>query len=201
MGKTQTYINDYISDDKAGEIIFPSDFRGIGNEGAIKMALHRLVKQGKIRRLAHGIYYIPKIDPLFGEVYPGAEKVAQAIAEKEKIRIRPTGVSALNRLGLSTQVPMKLVYITDGSPRQIKLGKTIIKFKATTSKKLSAKGELSGLIIQALEELDPDKIEPDRERKIKELLLKEDPEHLKHDLKLAPARIHDYILKLLNQPK
>ena len=197
MEKVQTVINHYISKAKEGEIVFPTDFRGSGNEGAIKMALHRLVKTGKIKRLAHGIYYVPKVDPLFGELQPDASEIAEKIAKKEKVRIRPAGAYALNKLGLSTQVPTKLVYITDGVPRQLKIGKMTIKFKATTNKKLSMKGELSGLIIQALEELDLNNMDHTRETKIKELLLKEDSKKLKHDLVLAPARVHDYIVKLL----
>jgi hypothetical protein len=78
---------------------------------------------------------LPKIDPLFGAIYPIPEQVAEAIAKKEMVRIMPAGAYALHRLGLTTQVPTKLVYITDGENRQIKIGKTTIKFKATTPKK------------------------------------------------------------------
>ena len=197
MEKAHTYINSLISRKKQGSLIFPTDFRGKGTEAAIHKALSRLVHEGSLKRLAHGIYYIPTMDPLFGEIKPDAEEVARMLARKEKVRIRPAGAYALNKLGLSEQVPTKLVYITDGPPRQLKIGKLTIKFKATSPKKLSMKGELSGLIIQALEELDLDKIEKEREKKIRELLSKENPENLKHDLMLAPARINDYIVKLL----
>jgi hypothetical protein len=83
----------------------------------------------------------------------------------------------------------------------LKIGKVAIQFKATTQKKLSAKGEISGLIIQALEELDTRNMNPETEKRVKELLLKEDPKKLQHDMQLAPARIHDYILNLLKQSK
>jgi hypothetical protein len=201
MKKAQTAINHYISKAKEGDIVFPSDFKGIGSEGAIKMALHRLSREGKINRLAHGIYYIPKTDPVLGSLYPSAEEVVKKIAEKEKVHIQPSGVYALNKLGLSTQVPTKLVYLTDGVPRMLTIGKMKVKFKATTRKKLSMKGELSKLIILALEELDLKKIDKEREIRIRELLLKENPKKLKHDLSLAPGRIHDYIVKLLNPKK
>jgi hypothetical protein len=121
------------------------------------------------------------------------------LAKKEKIRIRPAGAFALNKLGLSTQVPTRLVYITDGPPRQLKMGKLEIKFKATSHKKLATTGKISALVIQALEELDLNNIDESRTARIKQLLLTEDPKKLKHDLTLAPARIHDYILKLLNE--
>lgn len=201
MSKTQTFINDCLSKAKKGAIVFPTDFRGIGTEGAIKMALSRLVKEEKLRRLAHGIYYVPKLDPILGELHPSAEEVAQKIAAKERIRIQPSGAYALNKLGLSTQVPTKLVYITDGQQRIVTIGKTKIRFKATTKKKLSMKGDISKLIILALEELDLQKIDAERENKIKALLEKENPRNLNHDLGLAPARIHDYIVKLLKQDK
>ncbi|MBS4064529.1 MAG: type IV toxin-antitoxin system AbiEi family antitoxin domain-containing protein [Chitinophagaceae bacterium] len=199
MNKTHTSINNYLSKVKRGSILFPTDFRGMGTEGAIKMALSRLVKEGKLKRVAHGIYYVPKTDPLLGELHPGAENIAEAIAQKEKILIKPSGASALNKLGLSTQVPMRLVYITNGSPRKIKIGRTTVVFKATTSKKLAMEGPISGLVIQALEELDLTNVHPETARKIKNLLMKENASNLKHDLALAPARLHDYIMKLLKE--
>lgn len=199
MNKTHTSLNSYLSKVKKGSILFPTDFRGMGTEGAIKMALSRLVKEGKLKRVAHGIYYMPKTDPLLGELHPGAENIAEAIAQKEKILIKPSGASALNKLGLSTQVPMRLVYITNGSPRKIKIGRMTVVFKATTSKKLAMEGPISGLVIQALEELDLANVHPQTATKIKSLLMKENPGKLKHDLALAPARLHDYIMKLLKE--
>ncbi len=197
MGKTHSEIENTLKRKKKGNLIFPTDFRGMGSEAAIKMALNRLNKENIIKRIAHGIYLIPKIDPLFGAISPSPEEVAEALAKKEKVNIKPTGAYALHKLGLTTQVPTKLVYLTDGSPREIKMGKTIIKFKATTSKKLAMVGPYSSLIIQALEELGTDNIDEQTESKIKALLRKESPALLLNDLKLAPAKINDYIIKLL----
>jgi hypothetical protein len=190
-------IAQLISRKKRGGLIFPTDFRGLGTESAIKKTLSRLAKTGAIKRLAHGIYYIPKSDPLLGELIPAAEEVAQMLAQKEQVRIKPAGATALNKLGLSTQVPTKLVYITDGPPRHLKVGKQIIKFKATSHKKLSTTGKISALVIQALEELDINHLDEHTTSKIRELLLQEDPKILKRDLSLATARINDYIVKLL----
>jgi hypothetical protein len=199
MKIVQNNIERLLSMKKSGNLIFLSDFRGIGTEAAIKKALSRLVQKGVLKRAAHGIYYIPKIDPVLGELHPGGEEVAMMLAKKENIRIRPAGAFALNKLGLSTQVPTRLVYITDGPPRQLKMGKLEIKFKATSHKKLATTGKISALVIQALEELDLNNIDESRTARIKQLLLTEDPKKLKHDLTLAPARIHDYIVKLLNE--
>jgi hypothetical protein len=93
------------------------------------------------------------------------------------------------------------VYITDGPPRRLKIGKLEVRFKATSHKKLATVGEISALVIQALGELDMKHIDPDTKAKIKSSLLKEDPKKLKHDLGLAPVRVHDYIVKLLNTHK
>lgn len=199
MEKTHTSIKQALARKKPGDLIFAADFRGRGTEAAIRKTLSRLASKGTLKRAAQGIYYIPKIDPVLGELHPGPQQIAEKIAKKEKVRIRPTGAYALNRLGLSTQVPVKIVYLTDGVPRTLKVGKATIKFIATTSKKLSTKGELSGLIILALEELDLKHIDQQKEKRILDLLLKENPKDLQHDLALAPSRIHDYIVKLLKK--
>jgi hypothetical protein len=200
MQDRQSNIKGLLSSKKAGDILFVSDFKGRGTEGAIRKSLSRLVETGRLRRLAHGIYYLPKIDPELGELRPSAEQVAQKIAQREKVHIYPTGVYALNRLGLSTQVPTKLVYLTDGVSRLLTIGKMKVRFKATTPKKLALKGPLSRLIILALDELDTDNMSFEHECRIRGLLLQEDPRKLKHDLALASGRIHDYIVKLLRHP-
>ncbi|MCO5949371.1 DUF6088 family protein [Mucilaginibacter flavidus] len=190
-------IEQVIRRRRKGDLIFPTDFRGLGTEGAIKMSLTRLNKEGVIERLGHGIYLMPKTDPVFGKIAPAPEDIAYAIAKKEKIQIKPAGAYALHKLGLTTQVPTKLVYLTSGTAKEIKIGKTLIKFKATTPKKLAMKGQYSSLIVQVLEELGTKNIDSKTEMRIKELLLKEDPKVLKEDLQLAPAKINDYLIKLI----
>jgi len=184
---------------QAGSIVFPTDFRGFGTEDAVRQVLSRVAKEGKIERLAHGIYFLPKEHPTFGKLYPSLEEVAEAVAEHEHVRIRPSGAYALNKLGLSTQVPTKLVYITDGQARQIKIGKGGVKFKPVTPKKFGMKGPISSLLIQALEELNKSQINPEMETQIQQLLAKESPENLKEDIKLASAKVNDLIVKLLKQ--
>lgn len=197
MEKTATTIEHALPDKKPGDILFISDFRGIGAETAIRKSLSRLTRRGKLRRVAHGIYYVPKIDPMLGELLPSAEQVAKKVAEKEKVRIIPTGIDALNRLGLSTQVPTRLVYLTDGTPRVLTIGKSKVKFKATTPKKLALRGKISGQVILALDELDTNLQDPERDKKLRQLLLLEEAGNLQHDLQLASGRVHDYIVKLL----
>ena len=201
MEKAHTHIEQLISKKGKGDLIFPSDFRGLGTDSAIKKALSRITKKGLIRRLAHGVYYVPKFEPVLGEVRPSADDVVRMLARKEKIRVKPAGTYALHQLGLTTQVPTRRVYITDGHSRQFMLGKLQVKFKATTSKKLSRKGAISSLVIQALEETGTEKIDETTAMKIRELLLKENPKSLKHDLELAPVKINNYIIKLLKQDR
>lgn len=199
MGKSiSSNIEKKITRQRSGTIIFPEDFRGEGTATAIKMALSRMAADGKVRRLTRGIYYKPKFHPKFGELLPAPEQVAENIARREKIQIRPSGIYALHRLGLTTQVPTKLVYLTNGQRRKINLGNTEITFKPTTAKKMSYSGLVSSLVIQALEEAGTQNINDVLKKQLKEKLLKEDPQLLKKDLALAPAHIHDFILRLLN---
>lgn len=119
--------------------------------------------------------------------------------KKEHIKIKPVGSYALHKLGLTTQIPMKLVYFTDDPAKLIKIGKTTIKFKPTTPKKLSLEGKLSSLIIQALEELGTENLDSTTVKRIKELLKKEDPKKLMRDLKLTKASISKYLFSLLSE--
>jgi hypothetical protein len=200
MNSVHQQIIDQVNAILPGTIVFPTDFRGIGTDDAIRQALSRLTKEGKIERLAHGIYFLPKLDPIFGKLHPSMEEVAESIAANEHMRIKPAGAYALNKLGLSTQVPSRLVYVTDGQARQIRIGKGGVKFKPVSPKKFGMKGPISSLLIQGLEEVAASQVTPEMERRIKKLLHQETPENLNFDLKLAPARINDFIVKLLKHP-
>lgn len=184
-----------------GKPIFPADFKGMGSEAAIKMTLTRLAKEGKLDRVAHGIYVVPKESPKFGKIPPSLEEIAHAIASRDHARIRPAGAFALNKLGLSTQVPMKLVYITDGAPRYIKVGKRTIKFKPATPKSLAYKGAISGLVVQALKELGSKRVSQEIINKIKTLLQDEKPEVIMQDAKLAPYWIAKIFYSILDEMK
>lgn len=199
MESVQSIIMDSLSTTIAGKILFPADFRGKGSQAAIKMALSRAVRSGQVQRLAQGIYFVPVIDPVLGELTPSPEAVAEQLAEREKVRIRPAGAFALHKLGLTTQVPTRLVYLTDGHPRKIKIGKAMVEFKATTPKKMALSGEISGLLILALEGLELDKIDPGTEKRIIHLLQLEKPQLLDQDLQLAPGKIYDYLVRLLKK--
>lgn len=180
-----------------GFLLFPEDFAAYGSYEGVRKALQRLGEKGEIVRVAQGIYVRPKISSYIGKVLPSAEDVAQAIARRDRVRIIPTGSYALNALGLSTQVPMKIVLLTDGSPREIKVGRRTIKFKKTTPKNLLAKGQISRLAIQALKEIGNGKVQLDEEIRIIELLKREKLQDLIHDIQLAPAWIQKIMRKAL----
>ncbi len=173
------------------------DYLNYGSADAIRQALGRLVNKQVIVRVAQGIYVRPKISKLLGALVPSAEEVAEAIAKRDRIRTLPTGSYALNALGLSTQVPMNIVLLTDGSPREIKVGRRTIKFKKTTPKNLLSKGNISRLVIQALKEIGNGKVTIEEENKIILLLKKEEVKALKHDIQLAPIWIQKTMRKAL----
>ena len=199
MIDTENNIAKYIKSKPRGVLLFPNDFNHLGTPVAIRKALQRLREKGLIKQVAHGIYVRPKISELIGEVMPTAEDVARGIAKRDKIKLVPTGTYALNALGLSTQVPMNLVFLTDGAARTIKIGTRTIKLKRTTPKNLLAKGEISGLVIQALREIGKDKATEIEMQKILLLLRKEDKKKLIHDLELAPAWIKEIMKQAISK--
>jgi hypothetical protein len=180
-----------------GSLFFTNDFIAYGNSKAVSKALERLVDKGEIKRVARGIYTRPKISKLIGEVMPSKEDVAKAIAKRDKARIIPIGSYALNVLGLSTQVPMNAVFLTDGAARKIQLDYGMITFKRATPKNLATIGKISGLAIQALKEIGKGKVEEWEENKIIQILKKEDESKLKHDIKMAPEWIRVIMRKAL----
>ena len=201
MQSVEGQIEKSIKSKPKGSLVLPDDYLAIGSSEAIRKALDRLEDKGVIIRVAHGIYVRPRISTLIGPLTPSAEEVAEAIAKRDRIRTVPTGSYALNALGLSTQVPMNIVLLTDGSPREIKIGKRTIKFKKTTPKNLLAKGKISRLVIQALKEIGNGKVTAEEEQKILDLLKKEDEKDLKHDIALVPVWIQKIIKKALTDGK
>ena len=197
MQSVEKQIERSIKSKPTGSLILPDDYLSFGSSDAVRKALDRLQDKKVLVRVAQGIYVRPKISKLIGPLVPSAEEVAEAIAKRDKIRTVPTGSYALNALGLSTQVPMNIVLFTDGSPREIKVGKRKIKFKKTTPKNLMAKGKISRLVIQVLKEIGNGRVNETEEKKILELLKKEDVKDLKYDIALAPVWIQKIMKRAL----
>ncbi len=201
MQSIEKQIEKSIKSKPKGTLVLPDDYVSYGTSKAIQKSLERLADKQLIVRVARGIYVRPKISKLIGALVPSAEEVAEAIAKRDRIRTVPTGSYALNALGLSTQVPMNIVLLTDGSPREIRVGKRKIKFKKTTPKNLLAKGKISRLVIQALKEIGNGKVTAKEENKIIELLRKEEVKDLKHDITLAPVWVQKIMMKAINDGK
>ena len=193
----ETKVERRIIKSYKGQIFFADDFIDLGNSETINKALHRLKEKGTIIRLAQGIYVYPGKDLQIGLLMPTIEEVAQAIAKRDRARIIPTGTYALNKLGLSTQIPLNAVFLTDGAARNVRINKHNIKFKKTTPKNLLLKGEISALVIQALRQIQKENLQPKDLEIIKSQLKKEKTEYIKHDAKLAPAWIREKMLSFL----
>jgi hypothetical protein len=186
---------------KRGALFFVENFVKIANAKTVNKALERMVKTGELQRLSKGIYYRPANSKLIGELTPNIETVVLAIAKRDKARIAPTGSYALNRLGLSTQVPTNFVYLTDGSARKLIIGNSRITFKKTSPKNVAAVGQISSLAIQALKTIGKDNVRINEIEHIQNLLKKEKYTRLEHDIRLAPAWIREIMLPILNQLK
>ena len=179
-----------------GEFFFADDFKNYGTPENIRLTLFRLENDGLIERLAHGIYIKPKKDPLLGTIYPSIEEIAKEIAKRDKARIAPTGVLALYLLGLTTQVPLNAVYLTDGSQRDIKIGKRTIKFKRTVPKSFAIKDELLHLIVQAFKEKGQQEITEEFLETIEPSVKKLDGKVTQNQLVYAPVWIQKQINNL-----
>jgi len=182
-----------------GKIIFTKDFSLLGSEFAIRQSLSRLCKGGMIVRLAAGTYLYPKISKLIGTVYPSVEEIVMQIAKREKSRIVPTGLYALNKIGLSTQVPMRYVFLTDGAARVLKIAGIHVQFQKTIAKNLSFKGKITILVVFALKEIGKGNVHQHELQIINELLLHESKATIIHDSKLAANWIAEILLNSLNK--
>lgn len=192
-------IEEKIKSLKKGSILFIADFIKFGTAENVKKVLLRLEKKEVLIRLAHGIYLYPKKDKVLGTLFPSTEEIAVAIAKRDKARIISTGVQALQQLGLSTQVPMNVVYLTDGAPRKIKVGKRTITFKRTTPKNLTIKDKKLNIVIQGLKELGKENINDIAKQKIKKVLQQMTIESIKEDSVAAPTWIRNTIIELINK--
>ncbi|MBO5594922.1 MAG: hypothetical protein J5931_10010 [Prevotella sp.] len=186
-----------------GQVFFPSDLAKIGAKSShVLKVLERATKAGTILRLAQGIYYYPKTDDKYGlgVIYPTYEEVAKRIAERDKVTIVPTGAYAQNKLGFSTQVPMNIVYLTDGASKTIKmLNGYTIKFVHTTQKNLAYKNRLLQMLVFSLKDFGKENITQEQIARTREILQNIPLEKIKDDLGLMPAWIKDFILEQYEQ--
>lgn len=182
-----------------GSILFQQEYADCGTPSAVKSAFHRMFADGILVRLAHGIYYYPKNDSEFGlgVIYPSIEEIAQAIAKRDKVKIVPVGAYALNCLGLSTQMPMNVVFLTNGAPRQVKIGDGHgILFKHSSSgKNFAYKSDLMMLIVTAMRTIGEDNMTAEERDKLLAHARNVSSSDFNHDIKLAPAWVRNILIQ------
>ena len=181
---------------KRGWVFTPVHFRDLGNDSGIRKALQGLCDRGVIKRSARGLYLYPRTHPMLGILSPDPNQIALALAGKDDLRILPSGAYAANLLGLSEQVPAKIVFLTDGTNRKIRVGKQEIILKQTTPKNMTTAGRMSGLVIQALRYLGKDHVDDAMVDTLAERLSPDDRRQLIKDVRHAPAWIGAILRRL-----
>jgi hypothetical protein len=165
----------------------PHDFADLGDPRSIGMALTRLVRDGKVRRIARGLYDRPSPHPLLGRAGATSDAVVDAMARGRHLRLLPSPQVAANQLGLTTQVPARMVYQTDGAPAKVVLGKHEIEFRRNTGRSLALAGRSSGVVAQALRDVGKDKVTPGTIQHLRRRLDACAKKQLLSDLTLVPA--------------
>lgn len=191
MNVSDNAVRERIFGLERGAIFFPSNFDDIATDTAIRQTLSRMVKRGEIIRVSHGIYCYPRSNPALGLdiIPPSPEDIAQRVAERDKVKIIPTGDQALNQLGLSTQVPGNAVYITNGARKKISLGKgrSIVFRESNEFRLFDFKSKVMMLAVSAMRSIGDDKITDDILSAIRKIVRNVSPEMYEHDIRLAPA--------------
>lgn len=178
----------------AGEVFIISDFSDLADDAAIRKVLSRLEDDGAIRRIMRGVYDCPEYSKFLDEyVEPKPDKVAHALARNYGWTIVPCGDTALNMLGLSTQVPAVWLYVSDGTYKEYTYGNTIIKFKRTTNKEISKISYKTALVIQALKALGKENITAEIINKIAASTTDEEKAAMFTEAKYATSWIYDII--------
>lgn len=193
---TDNKILSRIYGKKRGWVFTPGEFKDLGSRSAIDMTLKRYKEKGTIRKLARGLYDYPRVDPILGLMPPSSNDIARALAGRDATKIQPSGAHAANLLGLTTQVPTKKVYLTDGRSRTVTVGNRQIVLQHREPKNLATAGKISGLVIQALKYLGQDHIDKQITEQLDRNLSSADRAQLLKDIRYAPEWIAQIIMRL-----
>lgn len=193
-------IKEQIVKSREGTLFFNNSFPQYDEE-YVRHVLSDLCEQKLIARISFGVYVKP-IKSKFGDVYPSANDIVEAVAMRDNAKILPTGNTAMNQFGLSTQVPMNSEYITSGSARVITLGKRTIKLKRSAPKNFAYKGKMMPVLVAAMKAIGKDNLTDEHIGIIRKLLM-ENPEEKtwQADVQLAPAWIRKTITTIKNSIK
>ena len=182
--------------DKTGLVFTPTDFLDFGSRDAVDQALSRNCRLGVIRKVARGLYDVPRNDPVLGVLSPRPDAVARALAQRDAVRLHPSGAFAANLLGLSDQVPMRMVFLTDGRARRVQVGKNQIVFRKAASRQMATAGRISGDVIQALRWIGRNHIDEDVIARLRRHLKPGQKIQLLKDLRFAPTWIADIMSRV-----
>ena len=190
-----------LSQWESGRVFTRSDFLDLGSTDAIGMVLQRLLKAGKLRRVARGLYDMPLRHPLLGELSATSDAIAAAIARRDGIRLQTTEASSANLLNLSEQVPGRIVYDADRRRRSLKVGTRTIEFRERSRRKMAAAGRTSGLVMAGLRSLGRAHVTTETVAHLQKLLQPEDRHQLLQDLRFAPAWMHPHLRIIAGEEK
>jgi hypothetical protein len=171
----------------------PFDFLDLGSPHSVGMALMRLVRSGALRRLARGLYDVPRQHPLLGKLQPTADEIAQALSRRDGALVQPAQAMAANLLNLSEQVPARAVYETDGPSRTVKAGSLTIQLKHRSPRQVRTASPMSNLVFAALRSVGKANVNEARVAHLRETLSAKDRAALLNDLPLAPAWMHPHL--------
>jgi hypothetical protein len=179
-----------------GWVFTPADFVDLGTRTAVATALKRHKAAEHIRLLGRGLYDVPRRHAALGVLWPAIESVVQALERKDGVRLQPSGIYAANLLGLSEQVPAKVVFLTDGATRQLTVGPTDIQLTRTTPRNMATAGRLSGLLIQAFRSLGQSHVTQQRIEQLRRRLPASERASILEDLALAPEWMRSHLREI-----
>jgi hypothetical protein len=202
MANIHAEILDYLRHQGAGVVCTSKDLIHLGSRAAVDQALSRLTKTGEIQRLTRGLYYYPKTNARLGIVVgPNADDIAGALARQTGSRIAPSGALAANQLGLSTQVPAKYVYLTDGRSREIRVGNQTFTMKHVAPKELPIGNHVSAAVFQALRYLGSDSVDDEVLQRLRRRLSAKQRRELLLDARYTTGWIGDIVRKIAHDDR
>ena len=178
----------------------PKHFQDLESATGVRSALSRLEHDKVIRRLTQGLYEYPREHGVLGTLPPQIEEVAKAFAEKNGLRIQPSGAYAANLVGLSEQVPGRVVFLTNGPAKKLKIGKLEVVFRTAREKSLHASGKV-GLVIQSLRNLGKAHVDEIVRARLRRFLKGTNPQELKKNMKYAPQWVRNVVFKIMGTGK
>ncbi|HEY7427108.1 MAG TPA: DUF6088 family protein [Gemmataceae bacterium] len=200
MFAIQDQIFDRIRNAGRGKVFTSKDFLDLGSRDAIDQALSRLAKVGEIQRLGRGLYHFPQLNERLGiPLSPDADEIAEALARQTGSRIAPSGAVAANRLCLSTQVPAKPVYLTDGRTRQVRVGNLVFVMRHAPPKELPLGSRISAMVFQALRHLGRSAVDSQAISRLRRTLSPQQKGELLRDARYTTDWIADVIRQVATE--